>query len=246
MQVEAVRVPAQRAEKNKQFANDGSFESVDKLLAKVAAKCFARVQAMGLGMTFDDVRQEMNVSYVMAKKLWDSERGILFSTYLTTACYRNFNDRIRKAETVRRHLGLVNMTDMRPVNAESDEDVDMSAYFERRELDTFQCIPNLYGDSEIEGSFSVSGQVAPMDTDPSVYLEEVQECAVAKERARNALTCLTPNAKAIVSDLLMAAKVRQDGERLPSLRSLFESHNLPEREARRIRKELSVAFGAKF
>lgn len=246
MQVQAAIVPAQRAEKNKKYANDGSFESVDRLLAKVAGKCFARVQAMGLGMTFDDVRQEMNVSYLMAKRLWNPDRGILFSTYLTTACYRNFNDRIRKAETERRNLGLVNMTDMRPVGMHPDEDVDMSEYIDSMEVDTHHRVTQMYGNDLIEGSFSFNEQEAPMDADPAVYLEEMQEYGAAKDRARNALAGLTPKAKEIVAELLTAAKVRQAGEKLPSLRSLFLSQGLPELEAKRIRKELALAFGAKF
>lgn len=243
MQVQTI-TPTVRAEKNRMYANDGSFESVDRLLAKIAIKCFARVQAMNLGMTYDDVRQEMNVSYLMAKKLWEPGRGVLFSTYLTTACYRNFNDRIRKAETERRHLGLVNMTDMRPVDAH-DDDGDAFDYIGRSDADTYLQVTQMYGNDLIDGGCAVDKEMAPMNSDPSIFLEEVQEFTLAKESAKNALSNLTPKAKAIVHDLLTAAKVRQAGEKLPTLRKLFTQHNLPEAEMKRIRQELAAAFGAK-
>lgn len=245
MQVETVRVRGERAEKNKRFANDGSFESVDRLLAKLAIKCFARVQAMGLGMTIEDVRQEMNMSYVMAKKLWEPDRGILFATYLTTACYRNFGDRIRKAELERRHLGLVNMTDMRPVHMHDDEDMDPSEYLDNSDTDTYHHVTQIFGNELIDGGFMQGKQEAPLNADPSVFLEELQEYDMAKEKARNALTSLTPKAKEIVVELLTAARTREAGKKLPALRTIFMNRKTPHTEAQRIRKELAAAFGAR-
>ncbi len=91
---------------NVKFANDGSLESVDMMLRKISAKCFTRVSAMGLGMEFEDVLQEMYVSYVKAKEKWNPANGALFSTYCTTVCLNNFNAAIKKMER-QRSLGKI-------------------------------------------------------------------------------------------------------------------------------------------
>lgn len=101
----------ERTKKNLKFANDGSLASVETLLHKVAMKCYARVQAMGLGMSFDDVKQEMYVSYIKAKNCWQPQKkeGALFSTYCTTVCLNNFNNAIKKMEREREKLGMISI-----------------------------------------------------------------------------------------------------------------------------------------
>lgn len=95
------RVPHERALKNEKFANDGSYASVEALLHRLAIKCYARVQAMGLGMEFDDVLQEMHVSYVKSTHKWNAQGAAMFSTYCTTVCLNNFNHAIAKMERER-------------------------------------------------------------------------------------------------------------------------------------------------
>lgn len=114
------RVPRARSESNLKFNNDGSFESVEQLLHKLSAKCYARVQAMGLPMEFDDVYQEMCVSYTRARVAWKPDGGSLFSTYCTTACMNNFNTAIKKMERDRAELGLVSLEGM--LSSESGEE----------------------------------------------------------------------------------------------------------------------------
>jgi RNA polymerase sigma factor (sigma-70 family) len=99
--------PRAREEKNLKFANDGSLASVEALLYKTAMKCYARVAAMGLGMDFDDVHQEMRVSYVKALSKWKPEGGARFSTYCTTVCINNFNHAIMKMARERVEMGMV-------------------------------------------------------------------------------------------------------------------------------------------
>lgn len=96
---------------NDKFANDGSLASVGPMLKKLAYKSFARVQAMGLGMEYEDVHQEMMLSYVKAKEKWNPQGGALFSTYCTTVCLNNFNNAIKKMERDRRELGLVSASE---------------------------------------------------------------------------------------------------------------------------------------
>lgn len=107
------RVVREQQEKNKRFANDGSYESVERMLIKLSMRCFARIEALGgLGMTFEDVRQEMNLNYVLARAKWSPEGGARFATYCQTACQNNFNGYIEKRIKERTNLGMVNFTDL--------------------------------------------------------------------------------------------------------------------------------------
>lgn len=101
-------VARERATKNERFANDGSYASVEALLYRLAMKCYARVQAMGLGMEFDDVLQEMHVSYVKSTHKWNAQGGALFSTYCQTVCMNNFNNAISKMARERGTLLISN------------------------------------------------------------------------------------------------------------------------------------------
>lgn len=99
--------PIKRDPANKvKFANDGSLASVELLLYKLAVKCYARVQAMGLSMDFDDVRQEMYSGYVKSTHKWNPNGAALFSTYCTTVCLNNFNNAIAKMERDRASMGM--------------------------------------------------------------------------------------------------------------------------------------------
>lgn len=242
----ATPVSTRHNKKNDKFANDGSYESVKGLVMTAAIKCFRRVEAFGLGMTIDDVRQEMYISYMQALKKWDPSRGILFSTYLTTALYRNFNEVIRRAEVERRNLGLVNMTDMRRTNSGSDMSDDecdlMGVFGPDPEIEV-----NLeYGSNEISGKLLTPE--APMHSDPSVYMEVVQEAHILRQQTHDKLGSMTDNAKAVISRLLMAdhARTCDDKEQpLPKLTAILREAGHSEKECRRIRKEIIAAFGVR-
>jgi RNA polymerase sigma factor (sigma-70 family) len=109
--------------RNEKFANDGSYASVEAQLHRLAMKCYARVQAMGLGMDFDDVLQEMNMTYVRAKATWNPEKGVRFSTYCQTACMNNFNQRIERQVKDRTEMGMISYDEAlgdRPEDAGDD------------------------------------------------------------------------------------------------------------------------------
>lgn len=231
-----------REEANKSFANDGSFDSVDRLLWKLATRCFARAQAMGLGMTFDDVRQEMNVSYLLAKNTWSPERGVLFSTYMTTCCYRNFNELMRRAGMERKHLGMVNMTDMKPRSDQGDDDYDVMEYMDTGvELN----VVGLYGDLLLEGS--ISGELeAPMNADPAVLREEAHDALERRAASIAKLEVMTSNAKSVLLELFRAFHRREDcNDRLPRFGQLLQARGYSKYECTRIRKEIANAFGVK-
>lgn len=111
--------------KNERFPNDGSYASVERQLHRLAMKCYARVQALGLSMDFDDVMAEMNLSYVRARMAWNPDKGARFSTYCQTACMNNFNQRIEKQETERVNLGMISYREaLGPVGSEEDAEDD--------------------------------------------------------------------------------------------------------------------------
>lgn len=235
-------LPRPRKETNLQFANDGSYKSVELLLFKLAMKCFARAQAMGVSMTFDDVHQEMNVSYVLAKNTWNPERGVLFNTYMTTCCYRNFNELMRRMGLERQRLGLVNMSDMKSVShGESDDDDPM----ERMDAQVELSAAAVYGELTIEGN-APAELTAPMSADPAVLRERLHDLHENREAAKEKLRLMTDNTKAVLGDLLKAASERQDdNERLPRFAKLLQARGYSPEECRRIRKEIANAFGVK-
>ena len=104
------------------FQNDGSYASVEALLHKVAINSFKRVQALNLPMSFEDVRQEMNESYLRAFKAWDPQRGVKFSSYCQAACMMNFRHRIEKMANERREMGMYSYDDRAPIISEETGD----------------------------------------------------------------------------------------------------------------------------
>lgn len=115
--------------KNEKFANDASFESVDAMLQGLAIKCFRRVDKLGLSMTMDDVRQELNLHYLKAKEKWNPEKGVLFSSYCYRVCLNNFNNAIERQEIERTQFGMVSYEDVRPSHF-GGEDHDPMEFFE--------------------------------------------------------------------------------------------------------------------
>ena len=224
---------------NEHFANDASYESVRRLLYRLAVRCHARVQAMGLGMTFDDVHQEMNLTYVLARRTWNPEAGARFTTYLTTCCYRNFNARIAKPERERRELGMVNMTDMRPRGtawADDDETDLMEVYGEDQTQVEVPMIlfsglldDNACGDSELPEQ---------IHGDPMEILQRKQDAM----RGLRSIAELTPVAREYAIALVRAAR---EGDELPNMNIMGDRHQLTKGGIARMRHELKVKFGLK-
>lgn len=64
----------------------------ERLLKSLAYKGFMRCQAAGIcAVSEEDVHQEMLVSYLKVKKTFNPNNGARFSTYLVSACWKNFN-----------------------------------------------------------------------------------------------------------------------------------------------------------
>ena len=223
---------------NEHFANDASYESVSRMIYKIAIRCFSRVKAMGLGMTFDDVHQEMNLSYVLARETWDPERGIRFTTYLTTSCYRNFNSRIFKPERERRLLGMVNMVDMRATggNRMDDDDQDMMEVYGECHTEVQEPMNLLQG--MLDGAKGNSEQEEHLFGDPLEILERKQEAL----RNLRSISELTPVSRDYVVALIKAART---GDDLPTIRELGTQRNVPKQGLARMRLEINKKFGVK-
>lgn len=107
----AGEVVSPATKKPKTYANDASFESVKGMVIKMAGKFMRRVEALSLPMSYDDVYQELCLSYVHAHKAWNPEGGAKFLTYYVYSAQNNFNKAIAKMERDRVEMGMTPIED---------------------------------------------------------------------------------------------------------------------------------------
>jgi DNA-directed RNA polymerase specialized sigma24 family protein len=114
MQAALVSSPVRhvRQAKNAQFANDGSLQSVERLVEKLTFKFYSRAAKLGIGMEEDDVRQEIRLAYTKASQKWRPDGGALFATYFQTVAQNEFNRRIERAVTDRTEMGMISYQDI--------------------------------------------------------------------------------------------------------------------------------------
>lgn len=67
------------------------FENYDRLIRMCAHKAHMRLKAAGCSTMFDDVYQEMCMTFVKAQRNFDPSKGNAFSTFLVRACWHNIN-----------------------------------------------------------------------------------------------------------------------------------------------------------
>jgi DNA-directed RNA polymerase specialized sigma24 family protein len=212
------------------FANDGSLESVERQLHKLAIKFNARVQGMGLSMTFDDVLQEVHVSYVLARAKWNPEGGARFSTYCQTAATNNFNERIARMARERRVLGMVPTSQLLQDTDMSDSD----ARSHTSGLVNYE--PERHpGDPEVKAHPEDSHEERQGDS-PEMALQRKQE---RDARVRG----LSKNARQLVKKLIVAS---ERSSAPPSLRQIAADMNLDPVEMRRMKVEILSTFGVKW
>lgn len=80
---------------------DTSFEAHQGLLHKFARKGYGRLTQAGVSVDYEDVFQEMSLTYVKAVKNFKPEMGYSFSAYLGQAIWHEFN-RVAEAEIAHR------------------------------------------------------------------------------------------------------------------------------------------------
>lgn len=219
-------VPRMREEKNLKYANDGSLESVDAALRKLAFKCYRRVEAIGIGMTLDDVYQEMCLSYVRAKDAWNPQGGALFATYCITACQNNFNAAIKKMER-ERTLGKILPTEK---GAQLDESGNVRF---QREFGLMSECEIVNGDSEDSFGSMVEAMPADDTSSPEYRLERAGAM-------RSNLATMSTEARKLVGLLLKADRASEEKPRLAHLARIA---GIEGRELRRVKLEILGKFG---
>lgn len=88
------------------------YEANVGLIHNVARACFARVQAVGVAMDYEDVFQELSVTFVKAWARFDETKGNRFSTYFVTAARNEFNRHVEKMVAERAEHGVRSVEEM--------------------------------------------------------------------------------------------------------------------------------------
>ncbi|MCG5512778.1 sigma factor [Ectothiorhodospira shaposhnikovii] len=68
-----------------------SYENNLGLILHIARKCHARILACHIPMEFDDVVQEISLTWLMARDKFDPDAGFRFSTYFVKSAYTGIN-----------------------------------------------------------------------------------------------------------------------------------------------------------
>lgn len=84
------------------------------LIHTFARKGFARLQAANVPIDYEDVYQDMCISFTKAQKSYNPETGFSFTAYFGRAIWNDFNKIADKAIRERVELGLCALEDMSP------------------------------------------------------------------------------------------------------------------------------------
>ena len=87
------------------------------LVHAVSKKGYARLQAAGIGLDYDDVFQEMSVVFLKAYEGFDESLGNRFTTYYYMAAFNKINSWAQKMIDERLRYGVVSIEEM---NSKSD------------------------------------------------------------------------------------------------------------------------------
>lgn len=231
---------------NDKFANDGSLASVDDLLRKIAIRCHKRVMAMGLGMDYDDVLQEMYVSYVKARSKWNAQdkSGAKFGTYCTAVCINNFNHAIKRIELQRamgkiepQHAGAVLWTEE---SVPSEAEIGKAARVAMIGTVRFQRPFGIVSECEFtsQDTNEVLGQIdrtaGPVSDNPEQRIERAQE-------VRANLASLSEGARRLVATLL---KYQTKGSaKQPKLREIAREAGIEGKELKQVKLEILKTYG---
>jgi DNA-directed RNA polymerase specialized sigma24 family protein len=92
------------------------------LVHMVSKKGYARLQAAGVAIDYDDVFQEMSVVFLKAYEKFDAERGFKFSTYYCMAAFNRCNGWAQDMIEERLKHGVVSIQEL---NHGGGEEVDL-------------------------------------------------------------------------------------------------------------------------
>lgn len=74
----------------------GDYERYRLLIHKIAKKQYGISMGLGLGETYEDIFQNVVISFMLAKEKFDPDYGFKFSTYATSAAENNFISDVEK------------------------------------------------------------------------------------------------------------------------------------------------------
>ena len=89
---------------NIQRKNSMDMKDHEGLLHKYARGGHARLTSAGVGIDYDDVLQEIRISFIKASRKFNPEIGVGFSSYMGRAVINNFN--LYAERELSRHFGL--------------------------------------------------------------------------------------------------------------------------------------------
>jgi DNA-directed RNA polymerase specialized sigma24 family protein len=81
------------------------FEDYQGLARQMAGKVYRRLRGAGCAMEFDDVMQEVCLSFAVCARNFDPQRGFKFSTYFMRSGFNNLN-RWVEDQIAERHVSL--------------------------------------------------------------------------------------------------------------------------------------------
>lgn len=100
---------------NKGRAYSTDFKDHEKLLHKFTRGGFARLRSAGVdGFDYEDIYQEMCVSFVRATKTYNPEAGITFTAYMGRAVINNFNKQADRLIRENESVGHIKISDITP------------------------------------------------------------------------------------------------------------------------------------
>lgn len=88
------------------------YEDHQGLIHKFARKGWGRLTSLGVSIDYEDVFQEMSVTYCRAASKFDPSRGFTFSAYLGQAIWHDFNKLAQRFENELSGLGFTRIEDM--------------------------------------------------------------------------------------------------------------------------------------
>ncbi|WP_374335301.1 sigma-70 family RNA polymerase sigma factor [Methyloversatilis sp.] len=101
------------------------FADHEGLIHSFARKGFGRLQAARVSIDYDDVFQEMCLSFTKAREKYNPDAGFSFSAYFGRAIWNDFNKFAERLISERVDLGLINFEDMK---GEDDDGGDITEY----------------------------------------------------------------------------------------------------------------------
>lgn len=105
------------------------FEDYELLIGKLAMKGYKRLLANDAGADYDDVFQQMSLTFCMASQKFDASKGYNFSTYLVCAIWKEFN---KWAESQIGHAHLISSAEAKYSN---DDEISSDSLYDRTASD---------------------------------------------------------------------------------------------------------------